>query len=134
MAEIHEPHPLVEIKGISKHFGEGLTRVDALRDITLTVLSGEVVGLLGPSGSGKTTLLNAIGAIIDPNGRVLQRTTLGRSEILYADVGRRTGRTPYVVVGDAPVVVLALLLLVVLLVLGRSFRPEDGKISPERIK
>ncbi len=59
--------PLVELKGIAKHFGEGETRVDALRDITLTVASGEVVGLLGPSGSGKSTLLNVIGAIIDPN-------------------------------------------------------------------
>jgi putative ABC transport system ATP-binding protein len=59
--------PLVEIKGISKHFGEGETRVDALRNVTLTVSSGEVVGLLGPSGSGKSTLLNVIGAIVDPN-------------------------------------------------------------------
>ena len=64
---VRKPHPLVELKGISKHFGEGETRVDALRDITLTVSSGEVVGLLGPSGSGKSTLLNVIGAIIEPN-------------------------------------------------------------------
>jgi len=64
----HSPsHPLVELKGVSKHFGEGETRVDALRDITLTVSPGEVVGLLGPSGSGKSTLLNVIGAIVDPN-------------------------------------------------------------------
>jgi putative ABC transport system ATP-binding protein len=60
-------HPLVELQHVSKHFGEGETRVDALRDITLTISSGEVVGLLGPSGSGKSTLLNVIGAIIDPN-------------------------------------------------------------------
>jgi putative ABC transport system ATP-binding protein len=59
--------PLVELKGLSKHFGEGQTRVDALRNITMTVSSGDVVGLLGPSGSGKTTLLNSIGAIIEPN-------------------------------------------------------------------
>jgi putative ABC transport system ATP-binding protein len=67
MPDLPPSQPLVELKGISKHFGEGETRVDALRDITLTVLSGEVVGLLGPSGSGKSTLLNVIGAIIDPN-------------------------------------------------------------------
>jgi putative ABC transport system ATP-binding protein len=67
MQERLNPHPLVELKGICKHFGEGETRVDALCDITLTVSSGEVVGLLGPSGSGKSTLLNVIGAIIDPN-------------------------------------------------------------------
>ncbi|MCG6560580.1 ABC transporter ATP-binding protein [Ruegeria sp. 1NDH52C] len=63
--------PLIEISGVSKRFGEGETRVDALRDIDLTVRRGEVVALLGPSGSGKTTLLNIIGCIIDPTeGRV----------------------------------------------------------------
>ena len=62
-----QSHPLVELKGIAKHFGEGETRVDALRDISMSVSSGEVVGLIGPSGSGKSTLLNAIGAIIEPN-------------------------------------------------------------------
>ncbi len=63
--------PLIEIVGVSKHFGEGDTRVDALRNIDLTVRQGEVVALLGPSGSGKTTLLNIIGCIIDPTeGRV----------------------------------------------------------------
>jgi putative ABC transport system ATP-binding protein len=66
MQKVRKRHPLVELKGISKHFGEGETRVDALRDITLSVSSGEVVGLLGPSGSGKTTLLNVIGAILEP--------------------------------------------------------------------
>jgi putative ABC transport system ATP-binding protein len=58
---------LVEICVISKHFGEGETRVDALRDVTLSVDAGEVVGLLGPSGSGKSTLLNVIGAIVEPD-------------------------------------------------------------------
>jgi len=59
--------PVVEIKGISKHFGEGPTRVDALRDITLDVYPGTVIGLRGPSGSGKSTLLNVIGCILEPN-------------------------------------------------------------------
>jgi putative ABC transport system ATP-binding protein len=59
--------PIVEIKHISKHFGEGATRVDALRDISLDVYPGTVVGLRGPSGSGKSTLLNVIGCILEPN-------------------------------------------------------------------
>jgi putative ABC transport system ATP-binding protein len=59
--------PLVELRGVSKRFGEGETRVDALRDVTLSVGAGEVVGLLGPSGSGKSTLLNVIGCIVEPN-------------------------------------------------------------------
>lgn len=58
---------LVEIRGVSKHFGEGEARVDALRNVAFRVEAGEVVGLLGPSGSGKSTLLNIIGCIVEPN-------------------------------------------------------------------
>ena len=59
--------PVVEVKGINKHFGDGPTRVDALRDVSLDVFPGTVVGLRGPSGSGKSTLLNVIGCILEPN-------------------------------------------------------------------
>lgn len=62
---------LIEVAGVAKHFGEGETRVDALRAIDLQVRAGEVIALLGPSGSGKTTLLNVIGCILAPSaGRV----------------------------------------------------------------
>ncbi len=59
--------PLIELRGIAKHYGEGSTRVDALRGIDFDVFAGTVVGLSGPSGSGKSTLLNIIAAIVEPN-------------------------------------------------------------------
>ena len=62
-----DTQPVVEIRGISKHFGEGLARVDALREVSLDVFPGTVIGLRGPSGSGKSTLLNVIGCILEPN-------------------------------------------------------------------
>lgn len=58
---------LVELRQLSKHFGEGPTRVDALREISMRIRARDVVGLLGPSGSGKSTLLNAIGCILEPD-------------------------------------------------------------------
>lgn len=59
--------PLVRLERISKHFGEGETRVDALREVSLDLYPRQVVALLGPSGSGKSTLLNVIGCILDPS-------------------------------------------------------------------
>jgi putative ABC transport system ATP-binding protein len=64
--------PLVEMRGLAKHYGEGSTRVDALTSVDLDLLPGEVVGLLGPSGSGKTTLLNLIGCIVEPSAGTLR--------------------------------------------------------------
>ena len=72
---------VVRVEGLSKHFGEGSARVDALIDVNLEVYPGQVVGLMGPSGSGKTTLLNCIACILEPSSG---RITLD-SEMVYND-------------------------------------------------
>lgn len=71
MSEATRSDPLVRVESVSKHFGEGPTRVDALRSVTIDVFPRQIVALLGPSGSGKTTLLNVIGGITEPSsGRI----------------------------------------------------------------
>lgn len=57
---------VLELSGITKHFGEGEARVQALSDINLAVETGELVALIGPSGSGKSTLLSIAGALLTP--------------------------------------------------------------------
>ncbi len=67
------------IEGMRKRYGEGETAVDALKEVNMQVMPGEVVGLIGPSGSGKSTLLKALGAVIEPTaGRMI----LG-DEVIY---------------------------------------------------
>jgi sulfate transport system ATP-binding protein len=58
----------IEVRNLTKSFG----RFIALRDVSFTVRSGELVALLGPSGSGKTTLLRVIAGLETPDvGSVL---------------------------------------------------------------
>ena len=66
-----DKQPVVRVEHLSKHFGAGTARVDALVDINMEVFPGQVVGLMGPSGSGKTTLLHCIACILEPSsGRI----------------------------------------------------------------
>ncbi|MEM0041693.1 MAG: ABC transporter ATP-binding protein [Candidatus Korarchaeum sp.] len=59
---------LLKVEGVTKRFG-GLV---ALREVSMEVKEGEIVGLIGPNGAGKTTLLNVITGFLKPEaGRVL---------------------------------------------------------------
>ena len=55
--------PLVALQQVCKCYGTGETRITALRDIDLTIGSGEFVAVWGPSGSGKSTLCNLVGLL-----------------------------------------------------------------------
>jgi len=58
----------LQVKDISKSFGG----IQALRDVSLELQRGKIVGLIGPNGSGKTTLINVISGMLKANsGRVL---------------------------------------------------------------
>jgi len=55
--------PLLEVRNLSKNFGA----VQALRDLSMRVMPGEVVALAGDNGAGKTTLIKAISGVYKPS-------------------------------------------------------------------
>jgi putative ABC transport system ATP-binding protein len=63
---------ILELAAVSKTYGHGASAVHALREVDLTVHSGELVAVMGPSGSGKSTLLTISGTLEDPtSGQVV---------------------------------------------------------------
>ncbi|MGF1501205.1 MAG: ABC transporter ATP-binding protein [Paracoccaceae bacterium] len=58
---------ILELKGASKGFGEGVAREEVLKDIDLSVEDGEFVAILGFSGTGKTTLINLLAGLETPD-------------------------------------------------------------------
>lgn len=55
--------PLIELKNVTKLYGQGDSRVAALDGVSLTVERGEFVAVAGASGSGKSTLMNLLGCL-----------------------------------------------------------------------
>lgn len=56
----HTARAAVEVHGVNKGFGSGANRLEVLKSVELTAMSGEILMLVGPSGCGKTTLLSVI--------------------------------------------------------------------------
>ncbi len=54
---------MLELRQVSKTYGEGATEVHALRSVDLAVAPGELVAIMGPSGSGKSSLLTIAGSL-----------------------------------------------------------------------
>lgn len=72
----------IEVENISKQYKEEKNKFYALKDVSFSVKSGELLGLLGPNGSGKSTLLNIIMNITLPDS--------GKIKILGEDVRDNT--------------------------------------------
>jgi ABC-2 type transport system ATP-binding protein len=61
---------VIEINGVTKKFYD----LTALKNVTLSILQGEVVGLLGPNGAGKTTLFKLIAGTLQPTSGTIRPT------------------------------------------------------------
>ncbi|SCY65838.1 putative ABC transport system ATP-binding protein [Lachnospiraceae bacterium XBB2008] len=83
---------VLEVKNLSKTYGEGETRVEALKSVSFSVERGEFVAIIGASGSGKSTLMNQIGGIDKPTSgsvRIEDREITGMDEDELAIFRRR---------------------------------------------
>jgi len=61
------PDVAIQATGITKWFGDGDARTQALRSVSLEAAFGEILYIVGPSGSGKTTLLSVLSGILRPD-------------------------------------------------------------------
>lgn len=68
MSEAHDDaSPLIQLRGITKVYGEGTTAFQALKGVDLSIHQGEFVAIMGPSGSGKSTAMNILGCLDTPS-------------------------------------------------------------------
>jgi ABC-2 type transport system ATP-binding protein len=83
------PRPLaldrvaVAIRGLCKRFG----RIDAVKDVSLTIPCGITYGLLGPNASGKTTLLRVLAGVLKPDSGEVRALGLAPGEEMRQQTG-----------------------------------------------
>ncbi len=80
---------LLECRNMRMQFGGNV----AVDDVSLSIMEGEIVGLIGPNGSGKTTLFNCISKVYEPTGGEIllagrSLAALRRDEVARLGVGR----------------------------------------------
>ena len=75
---------VIEVKNLSRYYGEGALQVKALNNVSLKVNRGEFAAIVGPSGSGKSTLLQLIGGLDVP--------TRGEVELAEIPVSKMSGQ------------------------------------------
>ncbi|NBE81201.1 ABC transporter ATP-binding protein [Micromonospora rubida] len=76
--------PVLDVRALTKVYGEGAAAVHALRGVSLTVQAGDYVAIMGSSGSGKSTLMHILGCLDVPTG--------GRYLLDGVDVGQLADR------------------------------------------
>ena len=85
LAAPSQPRPLIELKQVSKTYHTVAGDFSALKEIDLTIDSGEFVAIVGKSGSGKTTLINVLTGIDRPSSG---EVNIGGTPVHHLDEGQ----------------------------------------------
>ena len=67
-----QPKPIVICRDVTKDYGEGESRIHALRGLTVDIYPGELTLLVGPSGCGKSTFISILAGTLDPTGGTIE--------------------------------------------------------------
>ncbi|MEE2521857.1 ATP-binding cassette domain-containing protein [Pseudarthrobacter sp. J75] len=81
---------MISVDRVTKSYGSGTARVEALADVSLTVRSGEIFGVVGQSGAGKSTLIRTINSLERPDSGTV--TVDGRNMSTLAGAELRAAR------------------------------------------
>jgi putative ABC transport system ATP-binding protein len=64
--------PVIKTERLTKTYGSGNTRVDALKEVSVSIDKGEYIAIIGPSGSGKSTFMNLLGCLDKPTNGIIR--------------------------------------------------------------
>ncbi len=84
--------PVLELKNVWKVYGEGTAKVEALREVNLSIENGQFVSIMGRSGSGKSTLLNSIGCLDVPTTGKIYLDGVDISSLSDSELAQIRGR------------------------------------------
>ena len=92
---------LLSARGVSRGFGEGLTRVEVFSGVSLDLLPGDLLSIVGPSGSGKSTLLHLFAGLDDPDSGEVHVQGVSWTSLSPEERARRRGAAIGFVFGSA---------------------------------
>ena len=78
---------VIRCSQVNKSYPQGSDRINVLRDINLSVSSGDEIAIVGISGSGKTTLLNLLGGLDLPSSGIIRVAGKNLNEIAESERG-----------------------------------------------
>jgi iron complex transport system ATP-binding protein len=86
--------PALELSGVSVVYDAGRRGLVALREVSLRLVAGEIVGLVGPNGCGKTTLIRAVTKVVAPESGKIRICGEELASLSQIEIARRVAVVP----------------------------------------